>query len=129
MDSFELTYYFPVSSSEVYKAWLNSELHSAFTGSLAAIQEEINSRFTAWDGYITGQILDFDKDKRILQSWRTSDFHMDDDDSMVEIEFSDTENGSKLYLKHWNIPDGQSARYMTGWDEFYFQPMLKYFSK
>lgn len=127
MDSFELTCQFPVSAEKVYSAWLNSELHSAFTGSLTAIQEEVESRFTAWDGYITGQILKLEKNQRILQSWRTSDFHMDEDDSMVELEFHNNEAGCKMYLKHWNIPDGQSARYMSGWDELYFQPMIRYF--
>jgi activator of HSP90 ATPase len=128
MDSFELTFTFPVSAHKVYKAWLNSEMHSAFTGSMAAIQEEIGSRFTSWDGYITGMILELEEDKRILQSWRTADFPMDQDDSMVEIELSDQGSGCKLRLKHWNIPTKQGAQYLKGWDDFYFQPMLKYFS-
>lgn len=128
MDSFELTCNFPVKASAIYEAWLNSELHSAFTGGTAAIQDEIESRFTAWDGYITGMILELDKGQRILQSWRTTDFHMDEDDSLVEIELSDTDKGCRLLLHHWNIPEGKSAKYMTGWDEHYFQPMLKYFS-
>ena len=129
MDSFELVCDLPVKSDKVYASWLNSEFHSAFTGGLAAIQDEVNSRFAAWDGYITGTILELEKNKRILQSWRTTDFHMNQDDSMVEVELLDTEKGCRLRLKHWNIPDGTSARYMSGWDEHYFQPMLKYFSK
>lgn len=129
MDSFELTCKFPATAENVYAAWLNSELHSQFTGSIAAIQNEVESRFTAWDGYITGRILELEENKRILQSWRTSDFHMDDDDSIVELEFIDHENGCKLHLKHWNIPEGQSAQYMSGWDEHYFKPMLTFFKK
>lgn len=128
MDSFELTCDFPVPAKDVYAAWLNSEMHSAFTGGLAAIENDVHSRFTAWDGYITGMIIELEENKRILQSWRTSEFHMDDDDSMVEIEFTEEENGCKLRLKHWNIPKEQGGKYMTGWNERYFQPMRKYFS-
>jgi len=128
MESFELTCSIPAPAKEVYAAWLNSELHSAFTGGLAAIQGEENSRFTAWDGYITGMILELEVDRRILQSWRTSEFHMDDDDSMVEINLSGATGGCTLQLKHWNIPKGQGTKYIGGWDKHYFQPMLQYFS-
>ncbi len=129
MDSFELSCILPAKAEDVYAAWLNSELHSEFTGGLAAIQEEVNSRFTTWDGYITGMILELEPSKRIIQSWRTTDFHMDDDDSMVEVEFHAKNDGCVLYLKHWNIPDGQSAKYMTGWNDHYFVPMRAFFSK
>ena len=128
MDSFELTCKFPVKSDVVYAAWLNSELHSAFTGGLAAIQDEVNSRFTTWDGYITGLIIELEENKRIMQSWRTSDFHMDEDDSMVEVEFHEDNDGCTMFLKHWNIPTGKGGQYMSGWNEHYFQPMLEYFS-
>lgn len=128
MESLELTFNFPVPAHKVYKAWLNSELHSAFTGSMAAIQEEVGSRYTSWDGYITGSILELEEGKRILQSWRTADFHMDDDDSIVEIELNNEGSGCKLRLKHWNIPIKQGAQYLKGWDDFYFQPMIKYFT-
>lgn len=124
-----MTYFLPKSAKEVYAAWLSSEEHSSFTGSLASIQEELNSQYSAWAGYISGKILGLEKDKRILTSWRTTDFHDSHEDSLLEIELSDTSKGCKLYLKQWNIPEGMGGRYMKGWDDNYFQPMLKYFSK
>ena len=127
MDSFEISCDFPVSSTEAYAAWLNSELHSAFTGGLATIQEEIESRFTAWDGYITGRILELEKDQRIIQSWRTTEFGDDDDDSMVEIGFADNSKGCTMTLKHWNIPNGQGDKYKSGWDTHYIVPMKEFF--
>ena len=128
MESFEITCSIPVPAKDVYSAWLNSELHSAFTGGLAAIQGDINSRFTTWDGYITGMIIELEENKRILQSWRTSEFHMDEEDSMVEVELFNDKGGCRMHLKHWNIPKGQAGKYMMGWEQHYFQPMKKYFS-
>ena len=129
MDSFELTCDFPGSSSLLYYAWLDSEAHSAFTGGTAAIESIMGSRFVAWDGYITGIILELSEGKRILHKWRTNEFPEDAEDSYLEILFEDLNEGCRLTLKHWNIPDGQGDQYKSGWDEHYFQPMLKYFSK
>ena len=128
MDAFELSCHFPAPASRLYREWLNSATHSAFTGGPAAIEGVVDSSYTAWDGYITGRILELEENKRILKSWRTTEFESGHEDSMLELEFTDTANGCRLHLKHWNIPDGQSARYLKGWDEFYFQPMRKYFS-
>jgi len=129
MDSFELTQDFPASASLVYYAWLDSESHSAFTGGGAAIERLLGSRFTAWDGYITGSILELSEGKRILMRWRTTEFSEDSEDSRLEITFENIEGACRLNLKHSNIPDGQGEQYKSGWDKHYFQPMLKYFSK
>jgi len=129
MDSFELTFDFPVSSSLLYYSWLDSESHSAFTGGTAAIESILGSRFTTWDGYITGVILELSEGKRILQKWRTTEFPEDSEDSFLEISLEDMNGSCRLKLKHWDIPDGQGEQYKSGWNDHYFQPMLKYFSK
>ena len=129
MDSFEISCDLPGSSSLLYYAWLDSESHSAFTGGVAAIESLLGSRFTTWDGYITGSILELSEGKRILMRWRTNEFPENADDSRLEINFENIEGGCRLNLKHSNIPEGQGEQYKSGWDEHYFQPMLKFFSK
>ena len=39
----------------------------------------------------------------------------------------DINNGCKITLKHWNIPDGDGEKYKDGWQEHYFEPMLQYY--
>ena len=46
---------FPVSPETFYQDWLNSVSHTNFTGGEAKIKDEINSSFTAWNGYISGK--------------------------------------------------------------------------
>lgn len=58
----------------LYKAWLSSKEHSAFTGGKARIQAKVGGRFTAWDGYITGTTVVLEPYRRIVQSWRTLSF-------------------------------------------------------
>ena len=44
---------------DIYKAWLDSKLHSAMTGSEAHVEPKIGGKFSAWDGYIEGTTIEF----------------------------------------------------------------------
>jgi activator of HSP90 ATPase len=64
-----------------------------------------------------------------VQSWRTSDFPEESEDSRLEILLEEAEGGTKLTLIHTQIPEGQGEEYRRGWEEFYFEPLSQYFSK
>lgn len=53
------------------------------TGGEAEISNKINEAFTAWDGYIEGTNVQLEPNKRIIQSWRTSEFDETDEDSQL----------------------------------------------
>lgn len=97
------------------------------TGSPAKVDGRDGGAFTAWDGYIWGTFLELTPNKRILQSWRTSEFPEDAEDSQVEILLEEQNGKTKLTLVHTNIPAGQSESYRQGWEDFYFKPMREYF--
>jgi activator of HSP90 ATPase len=120
---------FPITSDKLYKAWLNSKEHSSFTGSKAIISKELNRKFTAWDGYISGKNLILEPNKRIVQSWRATDFPDKHPDSFIEIIFEPKKAGTKITLKHSGIPEGMGKDYKKGWKDFYFKPMKDYFNK
>ena len=117
----------PASAHAIYKAWLNGPEHSEMIGGGATGKPVVNAEFTAWDGYIWGKNMELDTDKRILQTWRTTEFSESDEDSMLEVLLKDMGDTCLLTLKHWNIPEGQGNSYFTGWDEHYFEPMKAYF--
>lgn len=127
-DQFEVSATFPVDPQTLYDAWLDSEAHGEFTGAEARIDPKAGGTFMAWDEYISGKTLELENGKRILQSWRTTEFPDDAEDSMLELKFEKDGKGTKLTLKHWNIPQGQGEQYEEGWQEHYFEPMLDYFS-
>ncbi len=128
-DSFEITAFFPsVPAVQIYKAWLDSEAHTAFTGSPAQIDLDGGGNFTAWDGYISGRTLETEPFQRIVQAWRTTEFSEDSPDSRLEILIEDVDNGARVTLVHSGIPEGQGDDYRLGWREYYFDPMQRYFS-
>jgi activator of HSP90 ATPase len=128
-DSFEISKFFPgTPAAELFNAWLESEAHSAFTGSPARVDPGEGAEFSAWDGYISGRTLAVEPHSRILQSWRTTEFPEGSPDSQLEILFEDMGDGAQLTLIHTDIPDGQGENYRQGWQEYYFIPMQEYFS-
>jgi uncharacterized protein YndB with AHSA1/START domain len=117
-----------VRPERVYRAWLDSAEHGAISGGRAEIQATVGGRFTAWDGYIQGTTLELEPPRRILQSWRTTDFPAESPDSSLEALFEAAEGGTRVRLVHSQIPDGQGEDYRQGWEEYYFAPMQEYFS-
>ena len=116
-------------AEKFYEAYLSSEGHTALTGSPARVDGTVDGDFTAWDGYIQGMFLELEKNKRIVQAWRTAEFPEEAEDSIVEILLEEDHGKTKLTLKHTNIPKGQMDNYKTGWEDFYFKPMREYFGK
>ena len=125
--SFTLTTTIPASAQEIYDAWLDSLAHSEMTGGKATMSNEAGAEVYAWDGYITGRNLELVPGERIVQSWRTTQFADEHDDSVVTVIFEDVENGALLTLVHSNVPDEQTSYELGGWEQHYFGPMKKYF--
>ncbi|MBI2165711.1 MAG: SRPBCC domain-containing protein [Chloroflexi bacterium] len=117
----------PASVERIYKAWLSSKEHGAFTGGSAEVDPRVDGEFTAWDGYIQGKTIELEPYSRIAQTWRTSDFPSGSADSRLEVLLEKAKGGTKITLVHTNIPDGQGKNYQQGWLEYYFEPMKKYF--
>jgi activator of HSP90 ATPase len=126
-NAFTLTEVIPAKASEIYKAWLSSEGHSAITGSPATVDGTIGGKFSAWDGYISGSTLGLTPNRRIVQAWRTSEFPDDAVDSHVEIILEEMDSGTKVTLTHQDMPPDQVDSYRQGWEDFYFKPMREYF--
>ncbi len=126
---FELSCTLPASPEAVYEAWLSSAAHGAMTGAKTKASKRVGAAFSAWDGYIVGKNIELVPGKRIVQSWRTSEFGADDPDSTITVTLTPVEAGARLTLSHRNAPDGQTAYENEGWREFYFEPMKAYFER
>lgn len=116
----------PASPEEIYTAWLSSEGHTQMTGGSAILSSEVGTEFNAWDGYIQGRNLELEYGKRIVQSWRTTEFSDDEPDSCIEITLEAVGDQTKLTLHHTGLPP-HGGQYEQGWVESYFEPMIEYF--
>ena len=65
--------------------------HARFTGGEASIEANVGGAHSAWDGYIWGRIIELEPGRRIVQTWRTSEFPEGSEDSQLEILFEPEE--------------------------------------
>jgi hypothetical protein len=119
----------PAAPTTLYLAWLSTEQHGAMTSSTAKIDSQVGGKFQAWNGYISGKIVVLDLGRRIIMSWRTTDFPRDAADSRVEIHFEALGGSTRLTILHTEIPEGQGEKYRVAWNDNYFVPMRTHFSK
>jgi activator of HSP90 ATPase len=128
-ETIEVSDILPGDPHQVYQAWLDSEMHSAFTGAQASIDARVGGQHAAWDGYIAGQILALEPDRKIVQSWRTTEFPDESEDSRLEILLAPAPGGTKVTIHQSQIPDGQGEQYRQGWIDHYFQPLKRYLAR
>lgn len=126
--SYTISAVIPASPKAVYDAWLDSTAHARMTGTNTAKgSTEVGGEHEAWDGYISGVNLILNPGKRIVQSWRTTEFTDTDASSQIDLKFAKAPRGTKLTLSHSNVPDTHTG-YKSGWVTHYFEPMKAYFA-
>jgi uncharacterized protein YndB with AHSA1/START domain len=126
--TYTLTSVIPATPQEIYDAWLDSVAHSEMTGGEATMSGEVGAEVSAWAGYITGRNLELVPGERIVQSWRTSEFGEEHEDSIVTVMLEGTDEGTLLTLVHSNVPEEHRSYEEGGWESNYFEPMRLYFA-
>ena len=114
--------HFPASPHAIYEMLLDPAKHAKFTGAKATMDRKAGGKFTAYDGYITGENVELVKDRKIVQRWHASDWpegHF----STVIFELHKDQNGTELAFTQIGIPAGQSDAISKGWHEFYWDKM------
>lgn len=114
------------TAKQIYKSWLSTQGHTKMTGGIAFISDKVGDVFTVWDGLIKGENLELIPYNKIVQSWRSSNFDDNEEDSQIEITLTEINGETELSLTHKNVPKN-SEQYIKGWDEHYFTPMKAYF--
>ncbi len=117
------------SAADVYAAWLSSQGHTEMTGSPAQVDGSVGGKFSAWDGYISGSVLELEPFRRIVQAWRTTEFPDEAPDSRLEILLQELNGTTTVTLFHSGLPGEQVEFYRQGWQDFYFKPMQEYFGR
>ncbi len=122
----EQTVTFNASPHDVYEALMDSEKHSQFTGAKASISREVGGPFNAYDGALSGAILELVRDAKIVQSWRGSD------DGWVPGHYSTAtfsleaiDGGTRLTFVQMGVPEQSVEQISQGWQTYYWPKMKK----
>jgi uncharacterized protein YndB with AHSA1/START domain len=118
----------PAPPAQVYDAFVNPRVHTAFTGSPATGSARVGGTFTAWDGYISGVNRELVKGSRIVQDWQTTEWPDGAKPSRVEFSFKAVKGGTEIRMVHSNVPAEQADAYRQGWIDYYWDPLTAYFT-
>jgi len=119
---------FKATPHEVYEALMDSRKHARFTGAKARISHKVGGRFTAYDGYIEGVNLNLVPDKKIVQSWRGSDWPKDHY-SKATFSLKKIKNGTHLTFTQSGVPNQYYNDISQGWRDYYWKPMKEMLAK
>lgn len=104
------------SPADVYNAMTNPSMIEIWTGEPVVMSTEPGSTFELWDGAISGENVEFEKDRLIVQRW----FFGEEDDSVVTLKLFPDRKGTVVELHQTNIPDKAYDNMVEGWEIDYF---------
>jgi activator of HSP90 ATPase len=113
---------------DVYEALMDSKKHSAFTGDKAVISREVGGKFSAFDGYAEGVNLELVPDKKIVQTWRASDWP-EGSSSKVTFALKAAAGGTQLTFIQTGIPEEFADDVSQGWQDYYWAPLKEMLEK
>ena len=122
------TVLFRVPPEKVYDALMDSKKHAAFTRDTAKIGKKVGERFTAYGGYAEGKNVEMIPAKKIVQSWRVSDWG-EGHYSNVTFLFEETKEGTKMTFIQEGVPEESYEDIKQGWVDYYWEPMKKMLEK
>lgn len=126
----EQTVLFDASPAQVYDALVDAKRHSAFTGARATLAKKVGGKMTAWNGYISGEMLVLRPGKRIVQTWKTETWPARQPESILDLRLGRKGKQTELTMVHSGIPVKPASLakgFTSGWHSSYWGPLRKYF--
>ena len=117
--------HFPTTPEVLYDILMDEKKHGDFTNAKAKIDPRVGGKFSVWDGYATGENVELIPGKKIVQTWRASDWP-NDVMSKVTFVFKPAEAGTELEFTHENVPREFEKDIEQGWEDYYWTPLKRY---
>jgi len=112
----------PASPEALFEMYVDAKQHSAFTGSEVTVSREPGSTFSAFGGALSGRMVATVPGRLVVQTWRSTNFGVDDLDSILVLAFSEAASGGRIDLVHIGVADRDYEGVNEGWRKFYWDP-------
>jgi activator of HSP90 ATPase len=122
MKSIRQTVTFKAAPAVIFEMLMDSRRHAKFTGDKARISREVGGKIMAYDGYIDGLNLEIVPNRKIVQSWRGSDW-TEGHYSKATFALARVKGGTRLTFTQSGIPEDQVEPIKEGWKEHYWDKM------
>ena len=113
--------------AKIFKMYLDRRIHAAITGAPVQIAPKVGAKFRAFEGALSGTILQLIPGRLIVQSWRSSGWKASEIDSTLIISLHKHGRGGTLIeVMQFNVPHGDFAGVSLGWEKYYWAPWREY---
>jgi uncharacterized protein YndB with AHSA1/START domain len=119
----------PAPPERLFDMYLDPALHAAFTGAPVSIDAQPGVEFRAFDGMLTGRILQVVPKRLIVQAWRSARWAADELDSTLVLTFWPDPAGGRIELVHVNVADADFAGVSQGWEKYYWTSWRAYLER
>jgi activator of HSP90 ATPase len=119
---------FKASPHDIYESLIDEKKHAQFTGAKVKLNRKTGGKFSIWDGEISGENLELVPDKKIVQTWRYSDWPAGEF-STATFSLEAVDGGTRLTLNQSGVPDEAYEDIKQGWKDYYWIPLKKYLAK
>jgi activator of HSP90 ATPase len=121
--------YFDALPERLFALYMDPKEHAAFTGGKVEISSTPGSRFSAFDGVLSGATLFTVPGRMIVQRWRSTQWREDDLDSILTMLFVRDGSGGAIELTHVNVPEHDHDGVTQGWQKYYYEPLRAYLAR
>ncbi|HEX9397277.1 MAG TPA: SRPBCC domain-containing protein, partial [Burkholderiales bacterium] len=94
----------PAPVKTLYAMYLSPRQHAAITGHRVRIGSRPGAKFRAFNGALSGRILQAVPGRLIVQAWRSTAFRKGDGDSTLILRFTPKGRRGRIELTHVNVP-------------------------
>lgn len=119
----------PAPPEQLFDMYLDPLEHAAFTGMPVTVAMVPGAAFSAFNGAITGTILQVVPKRLIVQSWRSPYWGASDVDSTLVLSFLPDQDGARIELTQVNVVDADFAGVSQGWEKYYWAPWREYLQR
>ncbi len=119
---------FKASAHDIYEALMDQKKHAKFTGGEAKINRKVGGEFSISDGEISGKNLELVPDKKIVQSWRYSDWKAGEY-STATFSLEEKDGKTRLTFTQTDVPNEHYEDIKQGWKDYYWGPMKEMLEK
>ncbi len=124
--SFTLKRKIKVPIEIVFDALTNQIIIEEYSGA-AFLEPKIGGEFKMFDGWVSGKVLAFEKNRVLSYSWKTTDWSIEAEHTIVVYKFKENGANTIIELTHTNFPNQKEAdSHKLGWEEHVFLPLEKY---
>jgi uncharacterized protein YndB with AHSA1/START domain len=123
MNTIKQTYLIDASPRQVWHALTDPRLIEKWSGASATFEPEVGTDYSLWDGSIVGGILDVVPNEILVQTWKPSDWTIDN--SVVTFTLTKVGNKTQVDLLHENVEEFDYEGTTKGWDIYYLGAIKK----